>query len=37
MIAAIALIPLLYVARVGIVAYLGEKEADRLRDEAASG
>src|SRR3954469_9334276 len=36
MTAAIALIPLLYIARVGIVAYLGENEAERLRREAAS-
>jgi uncharacterized integral membrane protein (TIGR00697 family) len=34
--AAIALIPLLYVARFGIVAYLGRGEAERLRREAAS-
>jgi uncharacterized integral membrane protein (TIGR00697 family) len=34
--AAIALIPLLYVARVAIVAYLGRGEAERLRREAAS-
>ena len=36
MTAAIVLIPLLYIARVGIVAYLGENEAERLRREAAS-
>ena len=36
MTAAIVLIPLLYVARVGIVAYLGENEAERLRKEAAA-
>jgi uncharacterized integral membrane protein (TIGR00697 family) len=36
MCAAIALIPLLYVARIGIVAYLGRDEAQRLRREAAS-
>jgi len=36
MTAAVVLIPLLYVARVGIVAYLGENEAERLRREAAS-
>ena len=35
--AAIALIPLLYLARVGIHAYLGHSEAERLRREAASG
>lgn len=35
MAAAIALIPLLYLARAGIVAYLGSAEADRLRGEAA--
>jgi queuosine precursor transporter len=34
--AAIALIPLLYVARAGIKAYLGSDEARRLRREAAS-
>jgi uncharacterized PurR-regulated membrane protein YhhQ (DUF165 family) len=34
--AAIALIPLLYIARFGIVAYLGRGEAERLRREAAS-
>jgi queuosine precursor transporter len=34
--AAIALIPLLYVARMGIRAYLGQAEAERLRREAAS-
>jgi uncharacterized integral membrane protein (TIGR00697 family) len=33
--AAIALIPLLYLARGWIKAYLGEAEAARLRDEAA--
>jgi uncharacterized integral membrane protein (TIGR00697 family) len=37
MCAAIALIPLLYVARMAIVAYLGRGEAERLRSEAASG
>ncbi len=37
MAAAIALIPLLYVARAGIVAYLGRDEAQRLRREAAAG
>ena len=36
MAAAIALIPLLYIARVFIVGYLGEAEAERLRREAAS-
>jgi len=36
MCAAIALIPLLYVARAGIRAYLGKGEAERLRREAAS-
>ena len=36
MTAAIALIPLLYVARAGIKAYLGPDEARRLRREAAS-
>jgi uncharacterized integral membrane protein (TIGR00697 family) len=34
--AAIVLIPLLYIARVFIVGYLGEAEAERLRKEAAS-
>ena len=34
--AAIALIPLLYLARMGIRAYLGHGEAERLRREAAS-
>jgi uncharacterized PurR-regulated membrane protein YhhQ (DUF165 family) len=34
--AAIALIPLLYVARGAIQKYLGESEARRLRREAAS-
>ena len=34
--AAIVLIPLLYVARAGIHAYLGHGEAERLRREAAS-
>jgi uncharacterized PurR-regulated membrane protein YhhQ (DUF165 family) len=34
--AAIALIPLLYIARVGITAYLGPVEAERLKKEAAS-
>ena len=33
--AAIALIPLLYLARGWIKSYLGEAEAARLRDEAA--
>jgi uncharacterized integral membrane protein (TIGR00697 family) len=37
MCAAIALIPLLYVARAGIKAYLGADEARRLRREAAAG
>ncbi len=37
MCAAIALIPLLYVARAGIEAYLGADEAARLRREAAAG
>ena len=37
MCAAIALIPLLYVARAGIKAYLGADEARRLRREAAEG
>jgi uncharacterized integral membrane protein (TIGR00697 family) len=36
MAAAIALIPLLYLARMGIRAYLGHGEAVRLRREAAS-
>jgi queuosine precursor transporter len=36
MTAAIALIPLLYVARAGITAYLGPAESARLRREAAS-
>ena len=36
MAAAIALIPLLYVARIGIRSYLGPDEAERLRREAAS-
>ncbi len=36
MCAAIALIPLLYLARAGIRAYLGQGEAERLRREAAS-
>jgi uncharacterized integral membrane protein (TIGR00697 family) len=36
MTAAIALIPLLYVARAGIKSYLGSGEAERLRREAAS-
>ena len=36
MLAAIALIPLLYVARRGIRAYLGADEAQRLRREAAA-
>jgi queuosine precursor transporter len=36
MTAAIVLIPLLYVARSGIHAYLGDGEAERLRREAAS-
>lgn len=36
MTAAIVLIPLLYVARVGIVRYLGHAEAERMRLEAAS-
>ena len=35
--AAIALIPLLYVARIFIVGYLGEAEAERLKREAAAG
>ena len=35
MCAAIALIPLLYVARIGIRSYLGSGEAERLRREAA--
>jgi hypothetical protein len=35
MAAAIALIPLLYLARRGIRAYLGPSEAERLRAEAA--
>jgi uncharacterized integral membrane protein (TIGR00697 family) len=34
--AAIALIPLLYIARRGIKAYLGEAEAERLKREAAA-
>jgi len=36
MTAAIALIPLLYLARAGIRSYLGQGEAERLRREAAS-
>jgi len=36
MAAAVALIPLLYIARAGIHAYLGHGEAERLRREAAS-
>jgi uncharacterized integral membrane protein (TIGR00697 family) len=36
MLAAIALIPLLYVARRAIKAYLGEAEAERLKREAAA-
>jgi queuosine precursor transporter len=36
MCAAVALIPLLYIARVAIVGYLGRGEAERLRREAAS-
>ena len=36
MTAAIVLIPVLYIARVGITAYLGHSEAERLRREAAS-
>ena len=36
MCAAIALIPLLYLARAAIVSYLGPDEAERLRREAAS-
>ena len=36
MCAAVALIPLLYVARAGIKAYLGGAEAERLRAEAAA-
>jgi uncharacterized PurR-regulated membrane protein YhhQ (DUF165 family) len=36
MAAAIALIPLLYVARYAIRGYLGPAEAERLRREAAS-
>jgi queuosine precursor transporter len=36
MCAAVALIPLLYLARAGIHAYLGQGEAERLRREAAS-
>ena len=37
MCAAVALIPLLYLARAGIKRYLGAPEAARLRSEAASG
>jgi len=37
MIAAIALIPLLYIARGAIRSYLGHGEAERLRGDAASG
>ena len=37
MCAAVALIPLLYLARAGIRAYLGQDEAHRLRREAAAG
>jgi hypothetical protein len=36
MLAAIAMIPLLYLARNAIKAYLGADEAVRLRNEAAS-
>ena len=36
MTAAVALIPLLYLARIGIRSYLGHGEAERLRREAAS-
>ncbi len=36
MLCAIALIPLLYLARAGIQRYLGEREAERLRREAAA-
>jgi queuosine precursor transporter len=36
MCAAVALIPLLYVARAGIKAYVGRAEAERLRAEAAA-
>jgi uncharacterized PurR-regulated membrane protein YhhQ (DUF165 family) len=35
MTAAIVLIPLLYVARIGIRSYLGADDAERLRREAA--
>lgn len=35
--AAIALIPLLYLARIGIHAYLGIERADELREQAAQG
>jgi hypothetical protein len=35
MAAAVALIPLLYLARAGIRSYLGSGEAERLRREAA--
>ncbi|MEO6227657.1 MAG: queuosine precursor transporter [Thermomonas sp.] len=37
MLAAIALIPLLYLARAGIHAYLGRARADELREHAAEG
>ena len=36
MCAAVALIPLLYIARGAIRSYLGDEEAERLRREAAS-
>jgi hypothetical protein len=37
MAAAIALIPLLYLARAGIHRYLGRARADELREHAAAG
>jgi queuosine precursor transporter len=36
MLCAIALIPVLYLARAGIQRYLGQREAERLRNEAAA-
>ena len=36
MLAALAMIPLLYLARAGIKAYLGADEAARLRNDAAA-
>jgi hypothetical protein len=37
MLAAIALIPLLYLARAGIHRYLGHERAHHLREHAAAG